>query len=136
MAGNAREVALLTLSACEKQGAWSDLALKKNIHSVGLDGRDAALATRLCWRASEQDASGFYIGKFSSVRVERMENRVLNALRLGVYPDGVSYQDSGQRGCQRVGNPFPQIQQEPQKSWPGQRDSQGGVPKYGPPSAH
>lgn len=86
MAGNAREVALLTLSACEKQGAWSDLALKKNIHSVGLDGRDAALATRLCFGVLQNRMLlDFYIGKFSSVRVERMENRVLNALRLGVY---------------------------------------------------
>ena len=33
MAGNAREVALLTLAACDRQGAWSDLALKKNIRS-------------------------------------------------------------------------------------------------------
>ena len=86
MAGNAREVALLTLSACEKQGAWSDLALKKNIRSVGLDGRDAALATRLCFGVLQNRMLlDFYIGKFSSVRVERMENRVLNALRLGVY---------------------------------------------------
>ena len=49
MAGNARETALLTLSACEKQGAWSDLALKKNIRKAGSDSRDAALATRLCF---------------------------------------------------------------------------------------
>ena len=89
MAGNAREVALLTLSACEKQGAWSDLALKKNIHSVGLDGRDAALATRLCFGVLQNRMLlDFYIGKFSSVRVERMENRVLNALRLVQIADG------------------------------------------------
>lgn len=86
MAENAREVALLTLSACEKQGAWSDLALKKNIRAAGLDSRDAALATRLCFGVLQNKLLlDFYIGKFSTVKPERMENRVLNALRLGVY---------------------------------------------------
>ena len=45
MKSNAREVALLTLSACEKQGAWSDLALKKNIRDGELDSRDAVRYT-------------------------------------------------------------------------------------------
>lgn len=86
MAGNAREVALLTLSACEKQGAWSDLALKKNIHAAALDSRDAALATKLCFGVLQNRMlCDFYIGKFSTVPVERMENKVLVALRLGVY---------------------------------------------------
>jgi 16S rRNA (cytosine967-C5)-methyltransferase len=44
----AREAALITLSACEKQGAWSDGFLKKTLKEAGLDRRDAALATRLC----------------------------------------------------------------------------------------
>ena len=86
MAGNAREVALLTLAACDRQGAWSDLALKKNIRSAGLDGRDAALATRLCFGVLQNRMLlDFYIGKFSTVKPERMENKVLNALRLGAY---------------------------------------------------
>lgn len=86
MAGNARETALLTLSACEKQGAWSDLALKKNIRKAGLDGRDAALATRLCFGVLQNRLLlDFYISKFSSIRLERIENRVLNAIRLGLY---------------------------------------------------
>lgn len=86
MAGNAREVALLTLAACEKQGAWSDLALKKNIHTAALDTRDAALATKMCFGVLQNKLlCDFYIQKFSTVPTERMENRVLNALRLGVY---------------------------------------------------
>ena len=44
----AREVALDALTACERQGAWSDGYLKKAIGGAKLDGRDAALATRLC----------------------------------------------------------------------------------------
>lgn len=86
MPGNAREAALLTLSACEKQGAWSDLALKKNIREAGLDSRDAALATKLCFGVLQNRMlCDFYIQKFSTVPLERIENRVLNALRLGVY---------------------------------------------------
>ena len=45
----ARETALLALSACERQGAWSDGFLKKTLREAGLDSRDAALATRLCF---------------------------------------------------------------------------------------
>ena len=83
---SAREAALLTLTACDKQGAWSDLALKKNIRDGQLDSRDAALATRLCFGVLQNKLlCDFYIGKFSSVKVEKLENRVLNALRLGVY---------------------------------------------------
>ena len=86
MSGNAREVALLTLSACDRQGAWSDLALKKNIRAAGLDSRDAALATRLCFGVLQNRMLlDFYIGKFSTVKPERMENKVLNALRVGAY---------------------------------------------------
>ena len=86
MAGSAREVALVTLSACEKQGAWSDLALKKHIRDAGLDSRDAALATRLCFGVQQNRMLlDFYLSRFSTVKLERIEHGVLNALRLGVY---------------------------------------------------
>ncbi len=45
---DAREAALFTLNTCERQGGWSDGALKKQISAAGLDSRDAALATQLC----------------------------------------------------------------------------------------
>lgn len=83
---SAREVALLTLSACEKQGAWSDLALKKKIRDGEMDSRDAALTTRLCFGVLQSKLlCDFYIGKFSTVKPEKLENKVLNALRLGIY---------------------------------------------------
>lgn len=86
MAGNPREVALLTLSACEKQGAWSDLALNKNIHAAQLDSRDAALATKLCFGVLQNRIlCDYYLQKFSTLPLERMENKVLNALRIAVY---------------------------------------------------
>ena len=44
---SAREAALLTLVAMERQKAWSNGHLKKVIQEEHLDKRDAALATRL-----------------------------------------------------------------------------------------
>ena len=46
---SARETALRTLMACQRQGAWSDGYLKKAIREAGLDSRDAALCSRLCF---------------------------------------------------------------------------------------
>ena len=46
---DAREAALLTLNTCQRQGGWSDGALKKQLAAGGLEGREAALATQLCF---------------------------------------------------------------------------------------
>lgn len=82
----ARETALLTLDACEKQGAWSNAHLKKAIRRDGLDRRDAALASRLCFGVLQNKLLlDFYIGKFSVVKPEKLEPRVRQALRLGLY---------------------------------------------------
>ena len=45
----ARETALNTLIACRKNGAWSNGVLKEYITRDGLDRREAALASRLCY---------------------------------------------------------------------------------------
>ena len=81
---DAREVALLTLHTCERQGGWSDGTLKKQISAAGLDARDAALATNLCFGVIQnQLLLDFYLSKFSNIPLKRMENKVLQALRLG-----------------------------------------------------
>jgi len=83
---DAREVALLTLHTCERQGGWSDGTLKKQITAAGLDSRDAALATNLCFGVIQnQLLLDFYLSKFSNIPLKRMENKVLQALRLGAY---------------------------------------------------
>ena len=80
---DAREAALLTLNACERQGGWSDNVLKKQIASAGLDSRDAALATQLCFGVLQNKLLlDFYLGKFSNIPLKRMEGKVLQALRL------------------------------------------------------
>ena len=83
---DAREVALLTLNACERQGGWSDGVLKKQLSAAGLDSRDAALATQLCFGVLQnQMLLDFYLSKFSNIPLKRMEGKVVQALRLGAY---------------------------------------------------
>ncbi len=86
MAQSAREIALLALSACEQQGAWSDGYLKKALRDAGLDSRDAAFATRICFGVLQNRMLlDFYIAQYSSVKPEKLENKVLCALRSAVY---------------------------------------------------
>jgi 16S rRNA (cytosine967-C5)-methyltransferase len=83
---NAREVALRTLIACQRQGAWSDGHLKKAIREGGLDKRDAALCTRLCFGVLQnQLLLDWYLAQFSHTRLEKLEGAVLCNLRLALY---------------------------------------------------
>lgn len=83
---SAREVAVLTLAACEKQGAWSDGHLKKAIKQAGLDRRDAALATRLCFGVQQNRMLlDHYLDHFSNVKTEKMEPKVRASLRIALY---------------------------------------------------
>lgn len=86
MVHSARDMALLALVACEKQGAWSDGYLKKALRNAGLDSRDAALATRICFGVLQNRMLlDFYISQFSSVSPEKLEPKVLCALRIAAY---------------------------------------------------
>jgi len=81
-----REVALLALSACAKQGAWSDGFLKKALRTAGLEGRDAALATRLCFGVLQNRMLlDYYLSGLCARKLEKLEERVLECLRLGAY---------------------------------------------------
>jgi len=83
---DAREAALLTLNECQRQGGWSDNILKKQLASAGLDSRDSALATQLCFGVLQnQMLLDFYLSHFSDLPLKRMEGRVVQALRLGAY---------------------------------------------------
>ena len=83
---DAREVALLTLNACQRQGGWSDNILKKQLSQAGLDSRDGALATQLCFGVLQnQLLLDFYLSRFSNLPLKRMEGKVVQALRLGAY---------------------------------------------------
>lgn len=83
---DAREAALLTLNTCQRQGGWSDGALKKQLAAGGLEGREAALATQLCFGVVQNEMLlDFYLSKFSNIPLRRMESKVVQALRLGLY---------------------------------------------------
>ena len=82
----AREVALDALTACERQGAWSDGYLKKAIGGAKLDGRDAALATRLCFGVLQNRMlMDFYLSKLCATPLHKLEASIRNLLRLGAY---------------------------------------------------
>ncbi len=83
---DAREVALLTLNTCQRQGGWSDGVLKKQLAAAALDSRDAALATQLCFGVVQnQMLLDFYLSNYSNIALKRMEGKVVQALRLGAY---------------------------------------------------
>ena len=83
---DAREVALLTLHTCERQGGWSDAVLKKQLAQAGLDRRDAALATQICFGVQQNRLLlDYYLSRFSNVPLKRMESKVVQALRIGLY---------------------------------------------------
>lgn len=82
----AREAALLALERCRRGGAWSDAVLDGIIQNAGLDRRDAALASRLCYGVQQNMMlCDFYIDAYASVRTTRMEPKLLDILRISVY---------------------------------------------------
>lgn len=83
---DAREVALITLNLCERQGGWSDGLLKKQLSLAQLDDRDASLATQLCFGVQQNRILlDHFISQFSNTPIKRMESKVVQALRLGLY---------------------------------------------------
>ena len=83
---SAREAALLTLVAMERQKAWSNGHLKKVIRDANLDRRDAALATRLCFGVLQNKMLlDYYLQQYSTMKLAKMESKVLGNLRLGLY---------------------------------------------------
>ena len=83
---SAREAALVTLAACERQGAWSDGYLKKTLREGGLDRREAALATRLCFGVLQNRMLlDWHLARFCKMRLDRLELNVLCALRIAAY---------------------------------------------------
>lgn len=86
MVVSAREAALLTLAAMERQKAWSNGHLKKVMQEQKLDRRDAALATRLCFGVLQNRMLlDYYLQQYSTMKLAKMESKVRSALRLGLY---------------------------------------------------
>lgn len=81
----AREAALFVLSRCRRFDAWSQQSLDNARNRFSLDGRDAALCSRLCLSVLQNAAlCDFYIDRYSSVSSARMEPQTRDILRLGI----------------------------------------------------
>ena len=84
--GSAREAALTALQKWRKNGAWSDAALSAAITRGGLDARDAAFASRLCYGTLQNLALlDYYIAAFSTTPPKKLEPKVMDILRISVY---------------------------------------------------
>lgn len=82
----AREAALQIQERCHRDGAWSSLAMDRVLQQSQLEPRDAALASLLALGVLQNDRlCDFYIDCFSSIRAEKLEPRVRDILRMGVY---------------------------------------------------
>ena len=82
----AREAALAALQKWRTNAAWSDAALNAAISRAGLDRRDAALASRICYGTLQNLALlDAVIDAWSSTPARKLEPKVLDILRISVY---------------------------------------------------
>ncbi len=82
----ARETALNALIACRKEGAWSNGVLKEYVVRDRLDGRDAALAARLCYGVLQnRNKLDFYLKQLLTGKIRDLHPVVHDILHLGLY---------------------------------------------------
>jgi 16S rRNA (cytosine967-C5)-methyltransferase len=83
---NAREVALQVLRRVLVDQAYSDLALNAAFHKTELNDHDRALTTELVYGVlRHRSYLDWCIERVSRTPISRMETRVADAMRLGVY---------------------------------------------------
>lgn len=86
MPGTAREAALEAFGRCQRTGAWSAAAIDSVIKKYGLEGRDAALVSRLCLGALQNvQLCNYYINYYYDKNPAGIEPRVREILILGTY---------------------------------------------------
>ncbi len=84
--GSARETAVLTLTACERQKAWSDGHLKRAIRESGLDRRDGALCAQLCYGVLQNRLLlDWRLGRVCAMPLGKLDLEVLCGLRVAAY---------------------------------------------------
>ena len=83
---SAREAAFSALMSCEKQGAWSDQAIRSAARKWALSARDAALASNLCYGVVQnQLLLDFWINTFSTTPAVKLNPEVRISLRMALY---------------------------------------------------
>ena len=82
----ARETALNVLIACRKNGAWSNGVLKEYAQRDGLDRREAALATRLCYGVLQNRGKlDFYLKQLLTGKLKDLHPALRDILHVGLY---------------------------------------------------
>lgn len=82
----AREAALAVLQKWRTNGAWSEPALNAAIQRAGLDRRDSALCTRICYGTLQNLALlDAYVDAYSKTPAKKLEPKVLDILRISIY---------------------------------------------------
>ena len=82
----ARETALNVLLACRKEGGWSNGVLKTYTARDRLDGRDSALAARLCYGVIQnRNCLDFYLRQLLKGKLKDLHPAVRDILHLGLY---------------------------------------------------
>lgn len=82
----AREAALAVLQKWRTNGAWSEPALNAAIQRAGLDRRDAALCTRICYGTLQNLALlDACVDAYSKTPAKKLEPKVLDILRISIY---------------------------------------------------
>ena len=108
----ARTTALSALIATRRQGAWSDGVLKQYIARDGLDRRDAALASQLCYGVLQNRALLEYeLSQVLSCKFKDLQPVVADILLLGAYqvlllervPDSAAVNEAVEQ-CKTYGN--------------------------------
>lgn len=108
---DARLSALTALEKCRRADAWSDAVLGSVMDSARLEGRERALCTAICYGVMQNrlllDKA---IGAYSSVKVNKLEPKVLDLLRVSAYqilfmdriPDAAAVNE-GVKICKKLG---------------------------------
>ena len=82
----ARETALNVLIACRKEEGWSNGILKEYLSRDKLDGREAALATRLCYGVVQNRLLlDHYLGQLLTGKIKNLHPAVRDILHMGLY---------------------------------------------------
>lgn len=85
MAKSSREAALTVLERCRRNQAFSDALLGSAMQTAGLNSKDSALCTRLCYGVLQNMLlCDFYIDHFAA-NAQKLEPKVRDILRLSVY---------------------------------------------------
>lgn len=109
----ARDTALSVLIACRTKQAWADGALKEYIARDCLDGREAALASRLVYAVVQnRRLLDFYLAAYLKGKLKDLQPVVLDILRLGAcqivlfdkIPDSAAVNESVNQ-TRRLANP-------------------------------